>query len=294
MPELPEVETIVCGLQKKIAWKKIVDVRVMLPRIIRGDAGDFIAMATGTTIQKVWRRGKMIVIDLCEGKSLLVHLKMTGQLLYLSGNAPVAKHTHLILELSDGHQLRYLDMRQFGYLCLTDASMVQGLTPSGAEPLEISWGEFKGLIQSRKAQVKPLLLNQSFLAGIGNIYADEILHKAGIHPLQRSHTLCESQITRLYYVMREVLRQAIEQRGSSISDFVDSAGQKGNYQKYHRVYQWQGEPCFTCQEKIVRIKIGGRSSYFCPCCQKNKGEAMQRSCVEYSCCEFFPLTNRKK
>ncbi|MFH1859452.1 MAG: bifunctional DNA-formamidopyrimidine glycosylase/DNA-(apurinic or apyrimidinic site) lyase [bacterium] len=270
MPELPEVETIVRGLQEQIVGKKIVGVRVILPKIIRGNAGDFIALISGTTIQKVWRRGKMLVIDLYEGRSLLVHLKMTGQLLYLSEESPIAKHTHLILDLSDGRQLRYLDVRQFGYLCLTETSLVQELTPSGAEPLEISGNEFRMLLQSRKARIKPLLLNQSFLAGIGNIYADEILHRAGIHPLQHTHALSEAQITRLYQAMQKVLRQAIEQRGSSISDYVDSNGQKGDYQKYHQIYQRQGKPCLTCQEKITRIKIGGRSSHFCPNCQQNK------------------------
>ena len=268
MPELPEVETIVNGLQKQIVGKKIVRVRIILPKIVRGDAEDFITLVSGTTIQKVCRRGKMLVVDLAEGKSILIHLKLSGQLVFSSSDAPVIKHTHLILELSDGYQLRYLDVRQFGYLCLTDASMVQELTPSGADPLEISGDEFKGLIQSRKTRLKSLLLDQSFLAGIGNIYADEILHKVGIHPLQHSHTLNEIQITRLYQAMQEILRQAIEQRGSSISDYVDSSGQKGDYQRYHQVYQRQGQPCLTCHEKIVRVKIGGRSSHFCPNCQK--------------------------
>ncbi|MFH1096507.1 MAG: zinc finger domain-containing protein [Candidatus Desantisbacteria bacterium] len=199
---------------------------------------------------------------------------MSGQLVYSSTELPVTKHTHLILELSDGYQLRYLDVRQFGYLCLAEISMVQGLTPSGAEPLEISGDEFKGLMPSRRTRIKPLLLDQSFLAGIGNIYADEILHKTGIHPLQHSHTLSETQIAKLYQAMQEILSQAIEQKGSSISDYVDLNGQKGNYQRYHHVYQRQGQPCLTCQREITRIKIGGRSSHFCPNCQQNKEEIM--------------------
>jgi len=270
MPELPEVETIVRSLQKQIVEKKIVRVRVILRRIIKGDAEDFINLVSGTIIQKVWRRGKMLVIDLSKGKSILIHLKLSGQLVWILANAPIVKHTHLILELSGGYQLRYLDVRQFGYLCLTDASLVGELTPSGADPLEISKDEFNKLIQSRKTRLKPFLLNQSFIAGIGNIYADEILHKAGIHPCQHTYTLNKMQITRLYQVMQEVLRQAIEQKGSSISDYVDSSGQKGNYQEYHQVYQREGQPCFTCHEKITRVKIGSRSSYFCPHCQSEK------------------------
>lgn len=274
MPELPEVETIVNGLQGQIVGKKIVGVRVILPKIIRGKERDFITLIPETPIQMVRRRGKMMVIDLAGGRSILVHLKLTGQLVFSSSDAPVAKHTHLILELSDGYQLRYLDMRQFGYLCLTDVSMVQKLTPSGAEPLEILGDEFKKLLPSRKARIKPFLLNQSFIAGIGNIYADEILHRAGIHPLQLTHTLSETQIIRLYQSMQQVLRQAIEHRGSSISDYVDSNDQKGNYQRYHQVYQREGQPCLTCREKIARIKIGGRSSYFCPNCQ-NVGDSLK-------------------
>ncbi|MFH1824170.1 MAG: bifunctional DNA-formamidopyrimidine glycosylase/DNA-(apurinic or apyrimidinic site) lyase [Candidatus Firestonebacteria bacterium] len=267
MPELPEVETIVRGLQKQIVGKKIVGVKVILPKIVRGDAGDFITFVSGATIQKVWRRGKMIVINLSKGRSLLIHLKLTGQLLYISKDAPVTKHTHLVFKLSTGQQLHYLDVRQFGYFCLADTSLVEGLTPAGLEPLKISLNKFKKIIQSKKARMKSLLLNQSFLAGIGNIYADEILHKAHIHPLQHAHTLSQIQITRLYRNIKEVLKKAIKYRGSSVSDYVDSGGQKGNYQRYHRVYRRAGKPCFTCQKKIVRIKIGGRSSYFCPNCQ---------------------------
>lgn len=267
MPELPEVETIVRGLQEQIVGKKIVGIKVILPKIVRGDAGDFITLVSGTIIQKAWRRGKMLVIDLSSERSILIHLKLSGQLVFSLSDAPVAKHLHLILELSDDYQLRYLDVRQFGYFCLTKTSMVQGLTPTGSEPLEILWDEFKGLIQSKKTRIKPLLLDQSFLAGIGNIYADEILHRAKIHPLQQSYTLSESQVTRLYQAMKKILRDAIEHRGSSINDYVDSSGQKGDYQKYHQVYGKEGESCLTCQEKIARIKIGGRSSYFCPNCQ---------------------------
>ncbi|MFH0938389.1 MAG: DNA-formamidopyrimidine glycosylase family protein [Planctomycetota bacterium] len=209
MPELPEVETIVGGLRKQIVGKRIARARVILSKIVKGNARDFITQISGSTIKKIWRRGKMIVIDLADGKNLLIHLKMSGQLIFCSSDAPMTKHTHLIFELSDSYQLRYLDMRQFGYLCLADDSMVQKLIPSGAEPLEISRGEFKRMIPSRKTRIKSLLLDQSFLAGIGNIYADEILHKAGIHPQRHSHTLSAIQITKLYQAIQDVLRQAI-------------------------------------------------------------------------------------
>ena len=153
--------------------------------------------------------------------------------------------------------------------------MVWELTPSGRDPLEISEDEFKRLMLSKKVLIKPFLLNQSFIAGIGNIYADEILHQAGIHPQQQTHTLSQIQITKLYQSMQEVLKQAIEQKGSSISDYVDSSGQKGDYQRYHQVYQRQGQPCLTCGEKIARVKIGGRSSHFCPRCQNGSGSDLE-------------------
>ncbi len=271
MPELPEVETIVRGLQQKIIGQKIVRVRVILPKIIQMDAKKFIHLVQGVCIREVNRRGKVIIIGFSNRMSLLVHLKLTGQLIDTVPEEPLDKHTHLIFELSGGRQLRYLDLRQFGYLLLVETaqlSHLRQLNLLGPDPLKISLNEFRKLISTRAGRIKSLLLNQSFLAGIGNIYADEILHRARIHPLQSAKILGDFRVERLYEAIKEVLTGAIEYKGSSISDYVDSNGNKGNYQSFHQVYQREGKPCFTCGNKIARLKIGNRSSYFCLNCQK--------------------------
>ncbi|MEW6609469.1 MAG: bifunctional DNA-formamidopyrimidine glycosylase/DNA-(apurinic or apyrimidinic site) lyase [bacterium] len=271
MPELPEVETIVRGLQQQIIGQKIIKVSVHLPKIIKQETKEFASQLKDTQIQGISRRGKMIIITLSNNLSLLIHLKLSGQIVYTSPRSPMANHTHLVIELSGGNQLRYIDLRQFGYVILTKTSILSELTQLaglGDEPLKISLSDFKRLISTKKGRIKSLLLNQSFLAGIGNIYADESLHLARIHPLQLASTLTQSQIKILYQSIRNVLSAAILYRGSSISNYVDSSGQEGGYQRFHRVYQREGQVCVTCQEKISRVKIGGRSSYFCPHCQK--------------------------
>lgn len=271
MPELPEIETIVRELQQKIIGQKIVSVRIILPKIIKMDAKEFISLVEGVYIQEVKRRGKIIIILLSNGMSLLVHLKLTGQLIDTAPEEPLNKHTHLIFELSGGRHLRYFDLRQFGYFLLAETAQLprlRQLNLLGPDPLKISLNEFRKLISTRAGRIKSLLLNQSFLAGIGNIYADEILHRARIHPLQSAKTLSDSRIEILYEAIKEVLIKAIEYKGSSVSDYVDSNGNKGNYQKFHQVYQREGKPCFTCTNKIARLKISNRSSYFCLDCQK--------------------------
>lgn len=268
MPELPEVETIIRGLQQQLVGLKIVRIRVNLPKVIR--RGD-ISLLKGAAIQGISRRGKIILITLSNKITILVHLKMSGQIIYTSSEKPATKHTHLIFELSDGNQLRYIDPRQFGYFLLiknSELSQIRPLTTLGPDPLKISLDDFKERISKRKGRIKSLLLNQSFLAGIGNIYADEILHQAQIHPLKPAQNISVPQIERLYQASKEILTEAIERKGSSIRDYLDSSGQEGNYQKLHQAYQREGKPCLTCQTKIARLKIGGRSSYFCPNCQK--------------------------
>ena len=271
MPELPEIETIVRGLQQQIVGQKIVRVKVNLAKIVRGDKERFASLIEGASIFEVRRQGKIIILGLSNGMSILVHLKLTGQLHCTLPEKPAIKHTHLVFDLSGGEELRYVDLRQFGYFLLTKTSEISHLpqlSALGPDPLKISLDEFKGLISKRSGRIKSLLLNQSFLAGIGNIYADEILHLSGIHPLQPAHLLSEPKIKRLHQAIREVLTRAIEYRGSSVSDYLDSNGQEGSYQRFHRVYRREGKPCLACQAKIARLKIGNRSSYFCPNCQR--------------------------
>lgn len=273
MPELPEVETIIRGLQQQLIGLKIVRIRVILPKVIREDKERFVSLLKGASVQGIKRRGKIILIALSNKMTILVHLKLSGQIIYTSPEKPSSKHTHLIFDLSDGNQLRYIDPRQFGYFLLinnSELSQIRQLTTLGPDPLKISLDDFKERISKRKGRIKSLLLNQSFLAGIGNIYADEILHQAQIHPLEPAQTISIPQIEKLYQSIKEILTEAIKQKGSSIRDYLDSSGQEGGYQKLHQVYQREGKPCFTCQTKIARLKIGSRSSYFCPNCQKER------------------------
>lgn len=273
MPELPEVETIVRGLKQQIVGSQISSVKVNLPKIINLQPETFISLVEGVKIQEVNRRGKIILINLSNEMSLLVHLKISGQLIYSLPEKRLDKHTHLVFDLSDGGQLRYVDVRQFGYLLLvknSELAQLRQLNTVGYDSLKISWDDFKRSISKRKGRIKSLLLNQSFLAGIGNIYADEILHRARIHPLTLVQNLNTSRLKLLYQTIKEVLTQAIQYRGSSVADYLDLNGQKGSYQLFHQVYQRKGKPCFTCQNKIESLKINGRSSYFCPHCQQEK------------------------
>jgi formamidopyrimidine-DNA glycosylase len=273
MPELPEVETIVQGLKEKITGQRISRVTLNLSKIIRSDLKEFLNSLPGQFIERVWRRGKFIIIDLSRDQSLIVHLGMTGQLTYVSSAAPLLKHTHLILQLenNDLYQLRYRDLRQFGYIRLADSDQlkdVESLTKLGPEPFELALEQFTHLIGVHRGRIKPLLLDQSLIAGLGNIYADEILYRAQIHPRQSADSLTTLQLKKLYHAMREVLVAAIEKGGSSVQDYVTSDGELGEYQLLHQVYHRQGQPCFRCGALIVRDKVGGRSTHYCPQCQR--------------------------
>ncbi len=273
MPELPEVETVVQGLKEKITGRRISQVTLNLSKIIRSDLKEFLNSLQGQVIERVWRRGKFIIIDLSRDQSLIVHLGMTGQLTYVSSAAPLLKHTHLTLHLenNDLHQLRYRDLRQFGYIRLVDSDQlkdVESLTKLGPEPFELTLEQFMNLMGARRVRIKPLLLDQGVIAGIGNIYADEILYRAQIHPRQPADSLTPLQLKKMYHAMREVLVAAIEKRGSSVQDYVTSEGELGEYQRLHQVYHRQSQPCFRCGALIAREKVGGRSTHWCPRCQK--------------------------
>jgi formamidopyrimidine-DNA glycosylase len=203
-----------------------------------------------------------------EPASLLVHLGMTGQLAPCAAGLPCAKHTHVWFALDDGRELRYTDPRRFGRMAyLTGALLVEELTEFGADPLLVSAEEFAERIRSRNAQIKALLLDQTVLRGVGNIYADESLWRAKIHPMRRGTGLSKKQARRLWRVLQDVLRKAILARGSSISDFLDAEGEPGEYQRHHRAYGREGKRCFRCGATIRRAIVAGRSSYFCPKCQ---------------------------
>jgi formamidopyrimidine-DNA glycosylase len=232
------------------------------------------------TIAEVTRMGKFICIALVAGApgaaltappSLLyfiIHLGMTGQLTLLRSGESVAPHTHGFFVLDDGRELRYTDIRRFGRMLLVPESGLADFTGHlGKEPLEISAEEFCRYFGSRRARVKALLLDQRVLRGIGNIYADESLFRARLHPARIAESLTKKQLLALHQKVRQVLEEAILSRGSSISDYVDSEGNRGEFQLRHRVYQRDGKPCFRCRAKIRRAIVAGRSSHFCPRCQ---------------------------
>jgi formamidopyrimidine-DNA glycosylase len=281
MPELPEVETVARGLQKSVAGRRILSVRLGKTDFI-DDPAALEQELPGRQIEKVERYGKFMLLRLSargnaaadsengdgEAASLLVHLGMTGQLAPYAAEQPYAKHTHVWLGLDDGRELRYTDPRRFGRIAyLTGALLADELTAFGADPLLVGAEEFASRIRSRNAQIKALLLNQSVLRGVGNIYADESLWRARIHPMRQGTELSTKQARVLRRVLQDVLRKAILARGSSISDFLDAEGQPGEYQRHHRAYGREGKRCYRCGASIRRAIVAGRSSYFCPKCQ---------------------------
>jgi len=263
LPELPEVETVTRSIAPLIG-RRIVAAEFRCPRVLRGGDPDHMsARIAGRRIAGVKRHGKFILVSLEGGGYLLIHLGMTGRLL-LGG--PAGKHTHAVLTLDRG-VLLYDDSRQFGCLQFSEG-FPQRVARLGPEPLEVSFEDFAAALKRRKTRVKSLLLNQAFLRGIGNIYADEALFRAGIHPLAIASRLSRDRARRLYDAIIAVLTEAIAAGGSSISDYVDAEGRKGFFQFSHRVYQRTGEPCVKCKTPIRRVLVSQRSSHFCPRCQK--------------------------
>ena len=281
MPELPEVETVARGLQKSIAGRRILSVVLGKTDFI-DDPAALEQHLPGRQIEAVERYGKFMLLRLSPAAlaagetengdaapaSLLVHLGMTGQLAPCQAAQPCAKHTHVWLRLDDGRELRYVDPRRFGRIAyLTGALLAEELTNFGADPLQVSAQEFAERIRSRSARIKALLLDQTVLRGVGNIYADESLWRAKIHPARQGVQLTKKQVTILRKVLQDVLQKAILARGSSISDFLDAEGQPGEYQRHHRAYGREGKRCFRCAATIRRVLVAGRSSFFCPKCQ---------------------------
>ncbi len=280
MPELPEVETVARGLHASVTGRRIVSVTLRKTDFIDDPAALELHLP-GRRIEGVHRYGKFMLVRLSsplnepanpqngEAASLLVHLGMTGQFAPFPAAQPSAKHTHVWFQLDDGRELRYTDPRRFGRMAyLAGGSLTTELTGFGADPLEVSLDEFFSLIGGRKARIKALLLDQSVLRGVGNIYADESLWRARIHPARVAARLDRGQLAVLRKVLQEILRKAIRLRGSSISDFIDANGEPGEYQQHHRAYGREGKPCYRCKTPIRRTIVAGRSSYFCPQCQR--------------------------
>ncbi len=277
MPELPEVETIARGLDRRVAGDVIDSIWLgQKPEPLKSPAREIAAALEHSRISAVRRMGKHIVFDL-ERKSVrpaktgpnqaqwIVHLGMTGRLQVCEPQAGVLKHTHAILKLASGRELRFVDPRRFGRLSVARSG---GFDAGGIEPLEADLDRFLTLFRGRKTPIKSALLNQKLLRGVGNIYADESLFRAGLRPRRRASTITRDQLAKLLASVKEVLREAIALGGSTVSDYVDADGEEGFFQLQHRVYGREGEPCLVCKTPIKRIVIGGRSSHYCPKCQK--------------------------
>jgi formamidopyrimidine-DNA glycosylase len=289
MPELPEVETIARGLAGRVAGDVIESVWLgSKPEPLKSPAAEIANTLELRRIAGVRRVGKHIVFDLeQEGtrrprrseqrKSArartpaatlsqaqwIVHLGMTGRMVVCEPQAEVAKHTHAILRLASGRELRFVDPRRFGRL-----SVAHGFAAAGSEPLEVELERFVTLFRGRKTPIKSALLNQRLLSGVGNIYADESLFRAGLRPRRRASSLTREDLRRLYLAVQEVLKEAIALGGSSVSDYVDADGEEGSFQSQHRVYGREHEPCLVCKTSIKRVIIAGRSSHYCPKCQR--------------------------
>ncbi len=282
MPELPEVETIARGVNARVRGDRIAAVWFGSHREpFKTPATRQAQGLERRTILAVHRTGKHIVCELgaaCDGPSderrgeakaqWIVHLGMTGRLLVTTPDAPVAPHTHARLTLSSGRELRFVDPRRFGRLEFRDLGRGEGFSGPGAEPLGIGPEEFAALFHGRQLAIKAALLNQSLLAGVGNIYADESLFHAGLRPRRRAGRLTRAELERLRLALQEVLEHAIRLGGSSVSDYVDAEGVRGFFQLEHCVYRRTGEPCRRCQTPIRRIVVGGRSTHYCPKCQR--------------------------
>jgi formamidopyrimidine-DNA glycosylase len=262
VPELPEVETVVRTLRPAMLGRRILNAEFGGLRVLRGLPLETAQALAGQRVRAIERYGKFIAIRLDRGY-LVVHLGMTGKLLM---DAARTKWTHAIFTLDRG-VLIYDDPRQFGRIEY-GLELPARVAALGPEPLEVSLEEFGRRLKERRAPVKAVLLNQAVVRGIGNIYADEALFRAGIHPKRMATSLRKDRVAKLYRAMREVLAEAIESRGSSVSNYVDADGRKGSFQLSHRVYQRTGEPCVNCGGIVRRIVLAQRGTHYCPKCQR--------------------------
>lgn len=278
MPELPEVETIRSQLQKLIVGKKIKQVKIGLPKMVKLPLVKFKKIVIGATIKKVNRRAKILIFELTNNWSILIHLKMSGRLIFRKKNEKLGsedtKWNHLVYYFSDGSRLFHNDLRQFGYVKLVKTEELPDFFKKeklGPEPLEKNFtlDRFSAILKKKpKAKIKQFLLDQQNIAGIGNIYSDEILFFAGVHPLRKAGDLKPLEINKIFAGIKKILPKALESRGTSDNLYLDARGRKGNYVPRLKVYGREGQKCKQCDGIIQRLKIGGRSAHFCPKCQK--------------------------
>lgn len=290
MPELPEVETIKNGLMEKVSGKPVLKVEVNNAEVLRSGKEYFRKTLAGNKVGKVSRRGKMLILEIedknggARGRFLLVRLGMTGRLVYFDKQDKLwggysaehkgtyaYKHCHFVLRFEGGGELLFCDSRKFGYLQIVDKKgLEEKLKNFGPEPLEkdFTLTVFWKIINGKKMNIKAFLLNQKYIAGIGNMYADEILFDAKIMPARNVDSLLSKEVETLYKSIKKILKNAVEKRGTTFSDYVDASGNEGGFQEYLKVYGRAGLPCEGCGGKVKKIKISGRGTNFCPSCQK--------------------------
>ncbi|MDW7651198.1 MAG: bifunctional DNA-formamidopyrimidine glycosylase/DNA-(apurinic or apyrimidinic site) lyase [Bacillota bacterium] len=273
MPELPEVETIRRGLNQVLPGRELADVNIRFAGSVKmPDVQTLCANLPGHRITATGRRGKYLLLYLNDDSALVIHLRMTGRLVFCEGAAECDKHTHVVFTFRDGSTLAFSDVRKFGtiwWLPQKRLAEIKGLAALGPEPLSADF-HFPYLnteIEKRTVAIKALLLNQEFLAGLGNIYADEILHRAGIQPARPARTLTKQERQTLFFVIREVLAEAIEWRGTTMSDYRDSDGSLGRFQERLQVYRRHEKECPRCGSIICRSTVAGRGTHYCPACQ---------------------------
>lgn len=271
MPELPEVETIKRQLTKKIKGKIITNVDVFLPKLVKFPLGKFKEAVSGKKIESINRRAKQLIIGLSGDNVLVIHLKMSGQLIF---NGEKGKHTHLIYYFTDGARLIHNDTRQFGFVkIIPKKGLLKYFEKEnyGPEPLSknFTFALFKQLLRNKKKRIKPLLMDQTFVAGIGNLYADEILFFAKVLPAKTADKLSGEETKKIYEGIKKILNLAIQKHGSSADAYVDATGKKGKFfPESIMVYRREKQNCLKCKTEIKRVKMAGRSAYFCPKCQR--------------------------
>ncbi|OGZ33949.1 MAG: DNA-formamidopyrimidine glycosylase [Candidatus Portnoybacteria bacterium RBG_19FT_COMBO_36_7] len=278
MPELPEVETIRTQLNRLMAGKKIKKVQVSLPKMVKLSLVEFKKIILGAKIKCLARRAKILIIELSNGWSLLIHLKLSGRLIFRQKNEKLQdqdkKWNHLIYWFSDGSRLFHNDLRQFGYVKAVKTDKLVDFFEKeklGPEPLDKDFAldDFAAILRKRpKAKIKQFLMDPKNIAGIGNIYSDEILFFARIHPLHRVEDLKSDEIKKIFQGIKKILSEALTLRGSSDNDYLDARGQEGEYVSHLKVYGREGQRCKKCSGFVQRLKISGRSAHFCPKCQK--------------------------
>jgi len=268
MPELPEIETIRKGLEKRILGKKVRRVEINSTRMLKALSPErFKKEVEGKTFKEVIRRGKYLILALSSGKKIVVHLRMTGQLVYGDKD----RKSRISFLLSDGRYLNINDQRHLGEIRLVESwEKFPGIARMGIEPLveKFTANVFAEMLHKKKARIKPLLMNQEFLAGMGNIYAQEALFRAGIHPKRQACTLNRQEVKSLFSEIKKVLKKAIEYGGTSLISYVDAEGKRGNFHSHLLVYRRGGEPCVSCKRPLKFVRVSGRGTSFCANCQK--------------------------